>query len=191
MIANLKVRTYLILLPGICTACVKFGGGLNHAAQKSGEIHSATLQVSGQQRVDRLQMSEEEKLHQDVQRAYLARNSKQMEKMVGQLRASREDSPLLPSAIYLEGLLAFESGDAEMAKIRMTELLRRYPKSDRVPAALYALGYIHQSKSHISSAKNIYRRLLTHYPESPDANRASLQMEIIARGLAGTDKKSE
>ena len=173
----------LLIVSGCATA------GLHHEAQKTKEVRSATLPIPGQQRMDRNQISEEEKIHHDVQRAYLSRNSRNMEQAVGQLRALREESPLLPSAVYLEGLLAFESGDGELAKARMTELLRRYPKSDRVPAALYALGYFQQAQKNLGAAKNIYRRLMTSYPESVDANRASLQMEIIARGLAGSEAR--
>ena len=69
------------------------------------------------------------------------------------------------------------------------ELTQKYPKSDKMPEILYALGLIYQNeKKEYSKAESVYTKLATDFPNEPTAQGASYQRaRILAWNLHKPD----
>jgi tol-pal system protein YbgF len=85
---------------------------------------------------------------------------------------NESQSPLSDNAQYLIGECYFNSktyGDAAEA---YTALLKQYPKSEKVPAALLRLTEISLKRKDKSTANRYYEKLKSSFPERPETERA-------------------
>ena len=75
--------------------------------------------------------------------------------------------------IYLRGF-------HETAVVEYLALLRDFPASEYVPAALYRTGECYRQMGNQSGAERFYKRVSTEYPQSEPASRAQLRRAELA-----------
>lgn len=88
--------------------------------------------------------------------------------------ASYPDSVFAPNAHYWLGefQLASEPANYDKAEASFQRVIRDYQASPKVPAAFYKLGTIADLKGNKPDARNWMNRLLTQFPNSPEARLA-------------------
>lgn len=85
------------------------------------------------------------------------------------------DEELLTSATTHHGNDEFDAALTDFRKL--TQL---YPKSDKVPEALYAMGVIYQdTKKEYKAAESLYTKLVLNFPGDPTAMSAAYQRARI------------
>lgn len=87
----------------------------------------------------------------------------------------RTEDDLLRSATKLHA-----EDDFEGAMTEFQMLIEKYPKSDKVPEALYAMAVISLNKQReYSKAESLFTRLALEFPEDPTASSAAYQRARI------------
>lgn len=81
-------------------------------------------------------------------------------------------SPLSDNAIYWQARCLAARGDQRKAVSRLNEVVARYPKSDKAPAALWEQGQLQLRAGNSSAARGSFARLIRDYPASAEAGRA-------------------
>jgi TolA-binding protein len=81
-------------------------------------------------------------------------------------------SPLSDNAIYWQARCLAARGDQRKAVSRLNEVVARYPKSDKAPAALWEQGQLQLRAGNSSAARGAFARLIRDYPASAEAGRA-------------------
>jgi TolA-binding protein len=84
---------------------------------------------------------------------------------------------------------SFSEDDFDKALEGYSSLTTKFPKSDKVPEALYAMGVIYSNKKkEYAKAESIYTRLALGYPDDPTAASAAYQRaRIFAQHLKKPD----
>lgn len=81
-------------------------------------------------------------------------------------------SPLSDNAVYWQGKCLAARGDQRKAAARLDQVVARYPKSDKAPAALWERGQLQLSGGNPSAARATLARLIRDYPASVEAAKA-------------------
>ncbi len=88
------------------------------------------------------------------------------------------DEELLKSAT-----LHHQSDEFDDALSDFQMLVEKYPKSDKVPEALYAMGVIYQNeKKEYRKAESLYTKLVMNFPDDPTSQVAAYQRARIFFG---------
>ena len=85
------------------------------------------------------------------------------------------------AAEYWRADCHFQQGDYKTAVLRFDDVVRKYPKEDKAPDALYrhAESLIKLGPGYREAAKKAYRRVIEEYPDSPRAAEAGEQLELL------------
>ena len=94
--------------------------------------------------------------------------------------AGSKGSPLTDNAIYWQARCLAARGDDRKAVSRLNEVVSRYPKSDKAPAALWEQGQLQLRSGNTSAARGTFARLVRDYPASAEAGRARRKLVEIA-----------
>lgn len=83
----------------------------------------------------------------------------------------------------------FSEDEFDKAIDDFSTLIKKYPKSDKVPEALYAMGVIYSNKKkEYTKAESVYTKLAMDYPDDPTAASAAYQRaRIFAQHLKKPD----
>ncbi len=95
------------------------------------------------------------------------------------MKAVSAGSPLSDNAIYWQGKCLAARGDQRKAESRLNEVVTRYPKSDKAPAALWARGQLQLRAGNSSAARATLSRLIRDYPASAEAAKARKKLAEI------------
>lgn len=87
------------------------------------------------------------------------------------------DGPLVDNALYWIGESHAALGQLQKAVDALQELLGKYPKSTRVPAALYRMGLIYEQAKDAKTARFYYNQVIKDFPNSPEAALARSKLE--------------
>ena len=84
---------------------------------------------------------------------------------------------------------SFSEDEFDKAVDDFSLLIKKYPKSDKVPEALYAMGVIYSNKKkEYAKAESVYTKLAMDYPDDPTAASAAYQRaRIFAQYLKKPD----
>ncbi len=93
--------------------------------------------------------------------------------------ANSKGSPLSDNAIYWQARCLAARGDDHKAVTRLNEVVVRYPKSDKAPAALWEQGQLQLRSGSGSAARATFARLIRDYPASAEAGRARRKLAEI------------
>lgn len=75
---------------------------------------------------------------------------------------------------------SFSEDEFDKALDDFSLLIKKYPKSDKVPEALYAMGVIYSNKKkEYTKAESVYTKLAMDYPDDPTAASAAYQRAMI------------
>ncbi|MBE0432126.1 tol-pal system protein YbgF [candidate division WOR-3 bacterium] len=87
------------------------------------------------------------------------------------------DGPLVDNALYWIGESYAALGQLQKAVDAFQELLGKYPKSTRVPTALYRMGLIYEQGKDTKTARFYYNQVIKDFPNSPEAALARDKLE--------------
>jgi tol-pal system protein YbgF len=105
-------------------------------------------------------------------------------KAIGQLTgfaAARKDSPLAPNALYWSGRCQHLRGDTNGAISKYYDIVTRYPKSAKTPAALWEQGNLFIKMGDTPDARLALSKLIRDYPASDEAVRARQKLAELER----------
>jgi outer membrane protein assembly factor BamD len=113
--------------------------------------------------------------------------TKKAEELRRQVQQRLVDHEVYVARFYLKG------DHPKAAALRLETALRRYPGSGRDPELLFALGetYLQMAREHVGDAtaargdahraRETFARVVAEYPTAPDARRAALYLDFIAK----------
>ncbi|MEO0293752.1 MAG: tol-pal system protein YbgF [candidate division WOR-3 bacterium] len=87
------------------------------------------------------------------------------------------NSSLSDNALYWIGECYYAMGKMQEAVDTFNELKNVYPESNKVPTALYKIGLIYKEAKDLKTARMYFERVLTEFPNSPEANLAKTQLK--------------
>jgi outer membrane protein assembly factor BamD len=83
------------------------------------------------------------------------------------------------------------SDHPKAAALRIEGAIRRYPGSGREPELLFTLGETYLHMDDPLRAKETFQRIVTEHPENPNARRAALYLDFIAKRYGENPKARE
>ena len=83
------------------------------------------------------------------------------------------------NAMYWRGECYLAQGKLTKAIGEFERLTRRYPNSEKVPAAIYRIGYVYDKLRDYGKAAEYYFKVVERYPKSDEARRASRRVAEI------------
>ncbi len=92
--------------------------------------------------------------------------------LLNSFASTRKDSPLADNALYWAGRCYEQRGKQEDAVSKFYELVTRYPKGDKAPAALWAQGTLFVAMGNTPDARIVFSKVTRDYPASEEAARA-------------------
>lgn len=141
--------------------------------------------------VDDAKQTGEQRLYSKVLEAYRLHNFADTQKATNLLIKTFPDSVHADNALYILGLLAFESRDFEKATFYMERLLREYPTGNKIAAALFAKAMIEKMVGRMGEANVILKAVRERYPGSPEAIRAAIESRVIEQMNRDPESKPE
>jgi tol-pal system protein YbgF len=93
--------------------------------------------------------------------------------------ANYKDTELADNAQYYIGDCFFNQGRHADAVEAFNQVLSLFPKGDKAPAALLKSGLAHLSLNDNTSAVDSFKNVILKYPDSPEANIAIQQLQIL------------
>lgn len=91
--------------------------------------------------------------------------------------AQHPNHSLADNAMYWLGECHYSSGQYTKAVIVFKDLVKVYPKAEKVPDALLKTGYAYLSLDDINRAHHYLKSVLTKYPFSPAAEKAQEKLK--------------
>ena len=95
--------------------------------------------------------------------------------------ASRKESPLADNAIYWAARCYALRRDQNQAIAKFYDVVQRYPKGDKAPAALWAQGNIFLELGDAPDARLAFSKLIRDYPNVDEAARARKKLSELER----------
>lgn len=85
------------------------------------------------------------------------------------------------NAIYLTGLLDYQRGRMAEAVSNFGEIIVKFPKSNKRPAAMYAKSQAYSKLNLPELSKKLLEQIKSEYPGSPESQRAVIDLRIKER----------
>jgi len=95
--------------------------------------------------------------------------------------ANHKDSPLADDALYWAARCYQLRGDAKQAISKFYDVVTRYPKGDKTPAALWAQGNLFVQIGDTPDARLALSELVRKYPASEEAAKARQKLSELER----------
>jgi tol-pal system protein YbgF len=97
-----------------------------------------------------------------------------------------KSSPYSDEALYWMADCYSKQGDNEKAILRFAKVVELYPSSNKAPDALFRQGEVllKLGPGYANAARDVFQRVVTEYPDSPRADEARRQLEILGAGAA-------
>jgi tol-pal system protein YbgF len=90
-------------------------------------------------------------------------------------------SSYAPNAHYWLGQLLFNKGELAEAEIEFTVVVDKFKDSSKRPDALLKLAMVAQQQKNTAKAINLYRQLLSEYPDSTSAQLARPRLDTLSQ----------
>lgn len=98
------------------------------------------------------------------------------------LEKNYPNSVHLDNAYYLSGMMEFHNNRMAEAVKSFGTVRRRFPQSNKRPAALFGLAMSYRKLGLQPIANNIMNEIIREYPGSPESQRAWAQLKIDKKG---------
>jgi TolA-binding protein len=82
------------------------------------------------------------------------------------------------NGIYLTGLLDYQKGRVAEAIGNFGEIIKRFPKSNKRAAAMYAKSQAYSRLNLHGMARELMEQILQEYPGSPESQRAVIDLRL-------------
>jgi TolA-binding protein len=147
-------------------------------------IKSAAVKIESAHQTDR-------ELYGKILDLYQARNANELQNTLDVLLKRYSQSVFVPHAIYLSGLLAFESKNDEKARREFVRVANQYPQSGKAVAAMFAIAEIDKRSNRTALAIRELNHVNQSYPGSREAMRSQLELKLLAsRNAVASDLNS-
>ena len=93
--------------------------------------------------------------------------------------ANHKDSPLADNALYWAARCYALRGENNQAISKFYDVVTRYPKGDKAPAALWAQGNLFVGMGDSPDARLAFSKLIREYPSSEEAARARQKLSEL------------
>jgi len=95
-----------------------------------------------------------------------------------------ESSPYADDALYWMADCYTRQGDLEKAILRFDDVVKRYPEGNKAPDALFRQGEVllELGPAYQKAARDVFERVVSEYPDSPRADEARRQLELLGAG---------
>ncbi len=93
--------------------------------------------------------------------------------------SAKKDSPLADNALYWVARCYSLKGDPNQAIVKYYDVVTRYPKGDKAPAALWAQGNLFIEIGDSPDARLAFSKLIRDYPGSDEAARARQKLSTL------------
>ncbi len=99
--------------------------------------------------------------------------------------AGKPDPDLADDAQYWVGETFYNERQFDYALVAYDKLIKSYPKSDKVPAALLKQGLCFSSLNYTSDARVVFQKLVDSYPSSDEARTAREKLKELGAASRG------
>jgi len=95
-----------------------------------------------------------------------------------------ESSPYADDALYWMADCYTRLGDLEKAILRFDDVVKRFPEGNKAPDALFRQGEVllELGPAYQQAARDVFERVVSEYPDSPRADEARRQLELLGAG---------
>jgi tol-pal system protein YbgF len=93
--------------------------------------------------------------------------------------SKHKESPLADNALYWAARCYAVRGDQNQAITKFYDVVTRYPKGDKAPAALWAQGNLFVDMGDSPDARLAFSKLIRDYPSSEEAARARKKLSEL------------
>jgi tol-pal system protein YbgF len=93
--------------------------------------------------------------------------------------ANHKDSPLADNALYWAARCYALKGDQNQAVSKFYDVVTKYPKGDKAPAALWSQGNLFVDMGDTPDARLALSKLIRDYPSSDEAARARQKLSEL------------
>jgi TolA-binding protein len=121
----------------------------------------------------------EQLLYSKVLESYRTHKMDELQKTLQILLKTYPDSIFADNAVYMAGLLAFESGELNRADLLMDRVLRDFPRGNKAVSAMFAKAMIQKKSRKLFEARHTLASLRQLYPGSPEAARADVEVKMV------------
>lgn len=116
-------------------------------------------------------------LYESAYKNYVKGNYREAIEGFQAYQKASQDGPLVENALYWIGESHAALGQLQKAVNTFQELVSKYPKSARVPTALYRMGIIYEEAKDQKSARFYYNQVIRDFPNSPEAALARSKLQ--------------
>jgi len=141
--------------------------------------HLTKTSVADSAKAEEGAQTSEQRLYSKVLESYRVHKDVELQKAVQILLKTYPESVYADNALYLAGLLAFESNNLAYSSVFMDRVLREYPNGNKTVAALFAKAMIAKRSRNFAEAKALLLSIRKLYPGSPEAMRAGTEEKLI------------
>src|SRR5699024_6337530 len=92
-----------------------------------------------------------------------------------------DDSSYGDNARYWLGQARYVQGDLSGAMEALQTMTKRFPKSSKLPSALFRMGVIEQAEVKTDKASAMFQRIVSQYPDSESADMARQRLQDMGQ----------
>ncbi len=112
--------------------------------------------------------------------SFKARSFKKADQHFKSFRRNHPKSDLADDSLYFIAYMAFLRGDYNTSSLRLFELLKQYPKSNKIHDAKWWLGVSLERSGDLNGALDLYKELMDLKPTNPLRIKAQFRLEELA-----------
>ncbi|MCG8338938.1 MAG: tetratricopeptide repeat protein [Proteobacteria bacterium] len=113
-------------------------------------------------------------------KSFKARRFKKADQQFKDFRKNHPKSDLADDSLYFIAYMAFLRGDYNTSSLRLFELLKQYPKSNKKYDAKWWLGVSLERSGDLNGALDLYKELMDLKPTNPLRIKAQFRLEELA-----------
>lgn len=121
----------------------------------------------------------DEQLYVEVIKSFRVRNQLALKKNVDALVTNHPTSAFADNAIYLRGQFLMQNRQYTEAIREFQKLTEKYPRSNKVAAALFSKGQAYRKLNVFDIAQQTFKQVKKQFPGSPEADRCDLELKLV------------
>jgi TolA-binding protein len=118
-------------------------------------------------------------LYAEIVAAYQGQDEVGLKSRVQKFMSRHPKSPFADNALYLSGRQSLDSRNYPEALRAFSQVVKEYPRSNRVVAAQFAKAQAYKKMQLQSQARKVFREIMQKYPGSPESFRSDNEMRLL------------
>ncbi len=137
------------------------------------KVNTLETQVAGQKKVIyTVEYSDPAQLYKEARTLLLANDIDNAADLFATFAKKHPDHALADNAMYWLGECHYTAGKYQTAVTVFKDLVKTYPKAEKVPDAMLKTGYAYLSMDDVNRASHFLKQVIKKYPFSPAAEKA-------------------